>query len=423
MLPLRRQYVCEAGKGCRIYRDNVAGFMKNREWDWRSIPGKRRRKKPGRYERNREHIRQVKLRKKRQQKERVKAEVLRHKRVLILCGSIAACVVIVLSTFGIVRAVGKSRLYDTADTEQPAMQIAAEEETVTEKERSRWKEGWVKYQGEIYEYKEDILTFLIMGIDKNSDVKEVEEGTDGGQADALFLAVIDATDRSVKIIGINRNSMSDIKVYDEEGEYVDTVKAQIAVQHGFGNGMEESCEYQKEAVEKLFYGLPIHGYAAVNMSAITTINDAVGGVEVTVLEDLTKKDQSLVEGEKVHLMGRSAFWYLQYRDTGIFGSADLRLARQKQYLNCFINTAKNAAKEDISIVLDLYRAIMPQMVTDVTLDEVAYLAPMLLEYRFDEDSFRTMDGETVMGEQFEEFYPDETALYELILEIFYEKVE
>lgn len=217
--------------------------------------------------------------------------------------------------------------------------------------------------------------------------------------------------------------MTDIKIYNEEGNYVDTVKAQIAVQHGFGNGMEESCEYQKEAVEKLFYGLPIHGYAAINMSAIETINDAVGGVEVTVLEDLTKKDKSLVKDEKVHLKGRNAFWYVQYRDTNVFASADLRLARQKQYLNSFIAAAKKAAKEDISVVLNLYQAIMPQMVTDVSLDEVAYLAPILLDYQFGTENFYMMEGEMVMGEQFEEFYPDETALYEMILEVFYEEVE
>ncbi len=34
-----------------------------------------------------------------------------------------------------------------------------------------------------------------------------------------------------------------------------------------------------------------------------------------------------------------------------------------------------------------------------------------------------LKGETVQGEEFEEFYVDETALYELILETFYEEVE
>lgn len=57
----------------------------------------------------------------------------------------------------------------------------------TEEEAAGRKEGRVKYNGQIYAYNEDILTFLIMGIDKTKDVKEVAEGTNGGQADALFL--------------------------------------------------------------------------------------------------------------------------------------------------------------------------------------------------------------------------------------------
>lgn len=407
--------------------------MNIREWNWRIIPARKKEKKTGRFEKNKEHIKQVKRRKRKEWIEHIKEKMLKHKRVLIVCGSILICLFVALCGVGVVRAIGRNRLYSRADANQLDMQLESEleneeeqedtEQTETETKKSEWKEGWVKYKGKIYEYKEDILTFLIMGIDKNSDVKEVKEGTDGGQADALFLAVVDSTDKSIKIVGINRNSMTDIKIYNEEGNYVDTVKAQIAVQHGFGNGMEESCEYQKEAVEKLFYGLPIHGYAAINMSAIATINDAVGGVEVTVLEDLTKIDKNLVKDEKVHLMGKSAFWYLKYRDTKIFASSDLRLARQKQYLNSFIGAAKRAAKEDISVVLNLYQAVMPQMVTDVSLDEVAYLAPILLDYQFGEKSFYTMKGETVMGEQFEEFYPDDTALYEMILEVFYEEVE
>lgn len=396
--------------------------MNIKEWNRHFIRG-RKAKKAGKYEKNQAHIRQVKRQKRREWVAHNKTLLTKHKRVLIACFSVVICILFVVAGFWAVRAIGKSRLYDTAHTEQPNMQIVSEEETLTETEKSQWKEGWVKYKGDIYEYKEDILTFLIMGIDKDSDVKEVKEGTDGGQADALFLAVVDSSDKSIKIVGINRNTMTDIKIYDEEGNYVDTVKAQIAVQHGFGNGVEKSCEYQKEAVENLFYGLPIHGYAAINMSAIATINDAVGGVDVTVLEDLTQIDKSLVKGEQVHLMGESAFWYLKYRDTNIFGSADLRLARQKQYLDSFLDAAKNAAKRDISVVLDLYQAVMPQMVTDISLDEVAYLAPILLDYRFGSNSFRSMEGETVMGEQFEEFYPDETALYEMILEVFYEKIE
>lgn len=340
----------------------------------------------------------------------------------VLC-ELVILAAIAVAAFQIFRVAGKSNLMSSAQASRPELVPIEAQMVLTEEEESRWQEGWIKYQDVIYAYNEDIMTFLFMGIDKNSDVKEVAEGTNGGQADALFLAVMNPHDKTIKVIGINRNTMTDIDIYNEDGAYVTTTKAQIAVQHGFGNGVEESCEYQKEAVEKLFYNLPVHGYAAINMSAIPTINDAVGGVDVTVLEDLTAKDKSLVKDADVHLMGESAFLYVKYRDTNVFASADMRLARQKQYLNAFIAAAKQAAKKDITVVLDLYKAISPMMTTDISADETVYLAPALLNYSFDDSSFYMLKGETVMGEQFEEFYVDESALYEMILEIFYEKVE
>lgn len=349
----------------------------------------------------------------------------KRKRALMIT---AACIVLLIGCavggFQIVRAVGRNRLLAAAQTAQPDMYESFGEEVTEEEQQERqWQEGWIKYKGDIYEYNDDIMTFLVMGIDKRGDVKEVAEGTNGGQADALFLVVANSRDKTIKIVGINRNTMADIDFYNETGAYVTTSKAQLAIQHGFGNGMEESCEYQREAVQKLFYNLPIHGYAAINMSAIATINDAIGGVDVKVLEDLTIVDKSLVEGQDVHLMGESAFYYVNYRDMDRFGSADMRLDRQKQYLKALVGTAVGAAKKDITVVTDLYQAVMPQMVTDISLDEVAYLAPEMVNYQFGEDSFYTMTGETVMGEKFEEFYPDEDALCEMILEIFYEKVE
>lgn len=341
---------------------------------------------------------------------------------LIILSCVAVCIAVLIGGFQIVRAMGKNRLMNEAKTAKPVLESAVQEE-LTEEEQRVWEEGWVKYKDVIYRYNEDIMTFLIMGIDKKADVKEVAEGTDGGQADAIFLVVMNPKDRSIKVIAVNRNTMTDIDVYDEEGNYFTTVKAQLATQHGFGNGVEKSCEYQQHAVQKLFYQMPVHGYAAVNMSAIETINDAVGGVDVTLAEDMTNIDAGFTKGSKVHLEGENAFWYVKYRDVNVFGSADDRLARQKQYLNAFIGKAKEKVSTDISVVPELYQAVMSQMVTNVSLDEATYLASILKDYRFSEESLYTMAGETVMGEQFEEFYPDETALYEMILDIFYEEVE
>lgn len=345
-------------------------------------------------------------------------------RTLAVCASIPPAVLLLAGvSLLLVGAIGRSRLRQVS-AEQPELAAAVTAEPPTEEETEDWQEGWVKYQGQVYAYNEDILTFLFMGIDKkDGTVREVAEGTNGGQADALFLLVLDPHRKKASVIGINRNTMTEIDVYNEEGAYVNTVLAQIAVQHGFGNGVEKSCEYQKEAVSRLFYRLPIHGYAAVNMSAIPELNDIIGGVDVTVLEDMTSEVPAFREGTAVHLEGQDALTYVRYRDRNAFGSADQRLARQKQYLTGFIGAAKKAAGEDISAVVRLYQAAAPMMTTDITLDEAVYLASQALDYSLLSEDFHMLAGATVMGEQFEEYYIDETALYELILEIFYEPVE
>ena len=319
---------------------------------------------------------------------------------------------------------GRLRLQKRAQSEGPQLASEAASETTTGEAQLPWKESYVRYDGEIYDYNSDILTFLFMGIDKQDTVvQQSESGVDGGQADALFLLVLNPRTKEMSVIGLNRNTMTDIDVYDENGGFIATTKAQLAVQHGFGDGREESCRLQEKAVRRLMYDLPIHGYCAINMSAVPTINDAVGGVDVTVLEDLTRYDSSLQEGAQVHLEGQQAYLYVRSRETDEFASADSRLRRQKQYLQAFLQKAASQARSDVTSVARLYRAIEPSMVTDITADEALYLAGTAAGYRFGKDNFYMLPGETTMGENgYEEFHVDEDALYRLILGVFYEKV-
>lgn len=287
-----------------------------------------------------------------------------------------------------------------------------------------WKEGWIRYQGRIYEYNEDILTFLVMGIDKMEEVSESEDEISGGQSDALFLVIANPDDRSIRILAINRDTMTDIVAYHAgAGGTSPTVTGQIAVQHGFGDGRELSCELTRDAVSKLFYDLPISGYVSVNMAAIPEINDAVGGVDVTCLEDMSRMIKGAKEGVELHLEGMNAFWYVKYRDTAIFESARGRLARQKQYLTKFMEKAIAATRQNIALPIDLYGKLKQYMVTDVTTDELAYLASELAGYSFDQGAIYMMEGTTVQGEKYEEFYPDYDALRDLMIQLFYREVD
>jgi len=359
--------------------------------------------------------------------EKVKRDKKRKRKVVALTvlAAITGLLAAAFAAFLIVGAIGKANLRSNVIA-APKLENAPVviELQPTEEESAGWKEGWVKYNGQVYAYNEDILTFLIMGIDKTKDVKEVAEGTNGGQADALFLVVLNPHDDSLSVIGINRNTMTDVSVYDNNGSFVNTVKAQIAVQHGFGNGVEESCEYEVNAVQHLFYEMPIHGYAAINMSAIGPLTDMVGGVDVVALEDIKSGNSTVIkEGEEVHLEGDLAFAYIHNRDTKEFGSADHRLERQKQFITTYLQKVKQKTKEDIGFPISVYQSIAPQTVTSLTVDEMTYLVSIAKDYSFDENYLYTLKGETKQGDVFEEFYVDETDLFELILKIFYEPVE
>lgn len=359
--------------------------------------------------------------------EKVKRDKKRKRKVVALTvlAAITGLLAAAFAAFLIVGAIGKANLRSNVIA-APKLENAPVviELQPTEEEAAGWKEGWVKYNGQIYAYNEDILTFLIMGIDKTKDVKEVAEGINGGQADALFLVVLNPHDDSLSVIGINRNTMTDVSVYDNNGSFVNTVKAQIAVQHGFGNGVEESCEYQVNAVQHLFYEMPVHGYAAINMSAIGPLTDMVGGVDVVALEDIKSGNSTVIkEGEEVHLEGDLAFAYIHNRDTKEFGSADHRLERQKQFITTYLQKVKQKTKEDIGFPISVYQSIAPQTVTSLTVDEMTYLVSIAKDYSFDENYLYTLKGETKQGDVFEEFYVDETDLFELILKVFYEPVE
>lgn len=359
--------------------------------------------------------------------EKVKRDKKRKRKVVALTvlAAITGLLAAAFAAFLIVGAIGKANLRSNVIA-APKLENAPVviELQPTEEESAGWKEGWVKYNGQVYAYNEDILTFLIMGIDKTKDVKEVAEGTNGGQADALFLVVLNPHDDSLSVIGINRNTMTDVSVYDNNGSFVNTVKAQIAVQHGFGNGVEESCEYEVNAVQHLFYEMPVHGYAAINMSAIGPLTDMVGGVDVVALEDIKSGNSTVIkEGEEVHLEGDLAFAYIHNRDTKEFGSADHRLERQKQFITTYLQKVKQKTKEDIGFPISVYQSIAPQTVTSLTVDEMTYLVSIAKDYSFDENYLYTLKGETKQGDVFEEFYVDETDLFELILKVFYEPVE
>ena len=339
---------------------------------------------------------------------------------------LGAAVLVSLAAAGflVLQVVGRNRLYGSASSGSLVANLSDAAVgfggSTEQGEEADWQEGDVRHEGVHYRYNEDILTFLFLGIDKMGEVEPVRDGLDGGQSDAVFLLALDPHKKEATVVGIPRDTMAEVDVYTAGGVRAGRLTTQLCLQHGYGDGAELSCERSVEAVSRLFYGLPVHGYCAINMGAIPLLNDAVGGVTLRALEKMDFKDFRAEEGEELHLEGMDAYYYLHNRDTASFNSAGRRLQRQKQYLEAYAAAALAALKEDITLPVSLYGTLSRYMVTDITVDEAGYLATQAAGYSLGE--VRSLQGATVMGDRYEEFHPDEEALYRLILEVFYEEV-
>ena len=287
------------------------------------------------------------------------------------------------------------------------------------------QEGQILVNGEVYQYNEDILTFLCMGVDSRNGVTNEKTPGKGGQADAILLVIANPHTEQLQIININRDSMTDIELYDTDGGYAGTKTKQLALQYAYGDGRVGSCELMEKTVSKLFYGIPLHGYVALDMESISTINDSVGGIEVTVLEDMTKYKSGWYEGASIYLTGEEALLYIREREeeSKELGSNTKRIERQKQYLLKFVDKAMAKTKEDITFPLTLYGKVQNHMVTSLSVDEMTYLASTLLGYDFSMENIISIQGEMAMGEKNEEFYIDDKCLRAFIIDTFYEKVE
>lgn len=357
--------------------------------------------------------------------------------VILLCIGILA--VMALITYGIISYIGGENLKKQATTQVPQMaEVSVEvitenifdaetEETTSqaiEEKEKPLQDGQIRYQDKVYQYNKDIRTFAILGIDTMGTVEDLLADEMGGQSDMIFLAVLNPHKKIIQLIAINRNTMAEIDRYATDGSYYDTVTAQLTLQHAYGTGGADSCERMVKAIDQVMYMVPIHGYFAMNMGAISRLNDAVGGVTVTALEDVVTKGTNIKAGEKITLLGKDAFHYTKYRDWRVAESADRRLDRQKQYLNAFFHKTKQMVKNDLSIPLKLYEIVADYSVTDVTVDEMSYLVSWAIGFRFNSDCIYSVPGTTVQGDgEYEEFYVDEQALYDLIVKIFYEPVE
>ena len=269
----------------------------------------------------------------------------------------------------------------------------------------------------------DIQTYLFIGEDDRG-IKQPKTEVDGtGQSDVLELLVINTKNNTYHKLPINRDTITDVKSLGEDGSYLATTKEQIALAHANGDGMEQSCENTVDAVSNMLYGIRIDGYMCLNMDSIKVLNHLAGGVPVTIEDDFSQSDKSLVMGQTITLSDDQAMHYVHDRMNVGDGTNECRMRRQKEYIDALFPLYKAKLQADSGFINDFYNQLSDYMVTDMSVGELGNVANMILNSE-DKGELSIKGTNAVNKEtEFNEFTMDETSRGDVAMELFFNKVE
>lgn len=283
------------------------------------------------------------------------------------------------------------------------------------------EENTVVFQDVAYVPKDNVETFLIMGLDQSADSAVSESYNNNLNADFLMLFVLDHDAKQCAAIHINRDTMAEINVLGVSGSKIDTVTKQIALSHNYGNGGATSCHNTADAVSGLLNGVKVNHYMSLKMDAVAILNDLVGGVSVELLDDFTSVDATMIKGETVTLTGAQALHYVRTRYELDDSTNNTRMKRQKQYLGALFDAFRLHSQADSAFSADAVVKLSEHMVSDRSVTQLQSLAEKFKDYAF--TGISDIAGESRVGEQFVEFYPSAASIDEIVIKMFYEPVK
>ncbi len=276
--------------------------------------------------------------------------------------------------------------------------------------------NFVVRNGEVHYLRPNLATVLLVGTDGQEEEPDLPEDIvpfyNQIQADFLFVIVIDDDAREYSAIQINRDTMMDVPWLDVLGNYGGTNYEQIALSHNSGSGGIDSLSNTSSAVSSLLFSLPLDYAFSYSMTGIGALNDIVGGVTVTVEEDLTPADPTLIKGKTIKLNGKQAESFLRARMVLADDTNIARMKRHRQYIDGYIVSAREKINSESDFVMKAIEKLSDYMVTELDARQLASLVTKLDSYEF--KGIVTAKGELVLGEHYE-FYADEDDLWSIVL--------
>ena len=287
-------------------------------------------------------------------------------------------------------------------------------------------EGWtsersnpnaIVYDGKTYVYNDHLTNYLLLGVDTEGSIQEKKTPGSAGQSDSIFLISYDRVKETTVGLAIPRDTITQIEKFTPGGDSLGFFSDHLNLQYAYGDGKRKSCELTSAAVSRLLSGLPIGGYAAVNLESIPSLTQFLGGVEVTVPDDsLSEDNPAFYKGNKVVLDETNTELFVRSRDTRKEQSAIVRMNRQKTFLDAFASKLAKEQKKDASTVTTLYEKMKAEMITNMSTDQFVDIAVAKRS-----GGIKTIPGETGHEGVYDVYRIDDSGLYKMVLELFYEE--
>ena len=329
----------------------------------------------------------------------------------ILCGLLAA--VLVLSVVvGFMVAVGQHRL----DKRVGSIPNLADGD-------SWYWQGTTTFvaDGVSYAPRDDVFTMLCIGLGSSEQRQTNGEVIGLGVADTFVLVCYDLKTGKLDLLCIPRDTQAQLLWCGDDGVPQFTYPGHLALQYSYGGGTHELCSANTvQTVQSLLSGMQIDAWFTIDMDSIITLADSLDGIPVTVPDDpYYCAYTGYTPGQWVLLRGEAALQFVQYRDVSVFASCEMRIERQKVFLNNLLDSLKQAVFERPWELPVVYSAMRDEYYTDLTLPEIAALAFAARKVSIENIGMQTLPGEVRKGAVYEEFYLDEMGAKQALLNVFY----
>ena len=94
------------------------------------------------------------------------------------------------------------------------------------------------------------------------------------------------------------------------------------------------------------------------------------------------------------------------------------MLRQQEYINGLYDKFRECVENDDEFIITASLELSDHIISDRSVTQLQTLADKFNAYEF--LGIKSIEGESVKGEQFMEFYPDENFVEKMVIELFYE---